>query len=71
MTHTHKVCGCCKECKPVAQFYRRAAVSDGLQPRCKACSNVKSRESMARHRARTTGAARQKWAAIAQEAARL
>jgi hypothetical protein len=75
MTHTHKVCACCKGCKPVAKFHRMAATSDGLQGYCKACMKLKISEYQKRRRledsAPRTVATRQKWAAIAQEAARL
>jgi len=38
--HIHmqtKICGKCKEEKPVEEFYKRTASKDGLSPRCKEC----------------------------------
>jgi hypothetical protein len=72
MTHTHKLCACCKDCKPVDQFHKMTASADGKQSYCAACMDLKVNE-WRRKNGRRPGAlaSRQKWAAIAQEAARL
>lgn len=33
----HKVCGNCRETKPLTEFYLKRASSDGHQNECKAC----------------------------------
>ncbi len=65
---TRKQCTCCKLSKPLAEFYSHPGNRrDGKQSRCKTCHTIASGDG---NRRRTT-AARQKWAAIAREAAGL
>jgi len=74
---THKLCARCKGYKLVGQFHAMAASPDGLQSYCKACMKAAVLRSQIRSRAESLRwvspaerlARRQKWAAIAREAA--
>lgn len=63
---TKKVCSCCGERKPAAEFHANRRTTTGLQSRCKTCLNASTLRSYHRRRGSTH---RSKWAAIAAEAA--
>lgn len=47
MTQT-KTCGCCKQTKPVTEFYRRGGGKPGYRYRCKACDNAARKRGRSR-----------------------
>lgn len=47
MTQT-KTCGCCKQDKPLTEFYRRGGGKPGYRYRCKACENAARRNGQYR-----------------------
>ena len=79
-----KHCPCCGETKPLKDFYRCKSRGDGRTGFCKICHGLQcqatrrrdpekyreiNRMAVRKHYARTVIAARDKWAAIAAEAA--
>lgn len=52
---TTKLCCACKEAKDHAEFSKRAASKDGLQPRCKACASAHSRNYHKENRPQRVG----------------
>lgn len=51
---TSKACTKCGEVKPIAEFSKRKAKKDGLQPRCKHCASVAFKEWQAKNAERLT-----------------
>ncbi|MGL4256894.1 MAG: hypothetical protein ACRCSL_11215 [Microbacterium sp.] len=47
-----KLCGTCRQSKPLAEFNRKASRADGLQEVCRECSRASSRAYYARNRER-------------------
>ncbi len=47
-----KVCGTCREIKPLTDFNRKSSRADGLQEVCRACNRESSRAYYARNRER-------------------
>lgn len=37
---TTKICTKCKETKDISEFHKKSKAKDGLQPRCKSCTNT-------------------------------
>lgn len=47
-----KYCGSCKQEKPEAEFNKRSASTDGLQPTCRTCNQTASRQYYRRNQIR-------------------
>jgi hypothetical protein len=62
-----KTCASCRQRKPLTEYHRGKAYSDGLYPRCKACSAITRRQRSLRNRERVLEQWRAYYAARREE----
>lgn len=67
---TRKRCACCRETKPVGEFYSSRKNRDGLTSWCRRCTKARaarSRQELGRSKSEFGPAHRAKWAEIARQ----